>query len=835
MTHNAGLQRCAHTGTVLVDTASSPHSFLTRMLQSYLKIALRTLLRHKGYTFINIFGLALSMSVSLLIIVLVQDQFSYDRFHEHADRVYRVIADRHEPDGDVGILAATPAFLGPAIERDVPGIAETVRLAELNTNVIHEGKSLNVSGIYAEPTFFDVFSFELIQGDPEEALAGPNKVILSEATAARIFGEAAPLGQNLTLEGAGDFTVSGIVATDGVKSHLKFDVVSSFATLETLSYGRERLDQEVSFDYFATYLLLEENANLPRLEAYLNQVSLRYENRQDSYLYRLKLQPLTGITLGPGQINEISSHTLPLYAVLPLAGIALVVMLAAGFNYIGLTIARSLQRAKEIGVRKTAGAHRRQVMFQFLAESVLLTLAALVLAYVLLTWLVPRFNSLVVMQAYDIRFSVLDIYDLRLAGLFIAFSLIVGLLAGLYPAWYLSKLDPVQTLKGNSLGRGATRMRLRKALVTAQLVFSLIFIITGVLIYRQFEYIVGFDYGFRTADVLNVDLQGVPPMQLRDELLRHPGVLSVAAVSEPPATGNGSSTRIVGNGSDTLGVTFYSIDEHFLNSLDVELLAGSNLPQEGSGKEVLINATAVSRLGFETPQQAVGQAIYFTSLAEEIGMDSGQFSIVGVVEEYQFRTSLEAAGPMLLYRNEDFFSNVLVRIHPEQAAQVVAHLEAVWKQIAPLHPLDYAFLDTQLRLEDEGIRFFGDLMKVVGLASFIAVVIACLGLLAMAAFSAQLRTKEVGIRKVLGATVSGIAWLLSREFLLLIPVALAIAIPLAWFGNNLWLQQIANHTSFGFSIVMAGTALLVLLALAAIGTQAVRASLADPVKSLRYE
>ena len=792
------------------------------MLKNYLRIALRNLRRHRSYALINVFGLALSMSVCMLIILLIQDQLSYDRFHKHAGRIYRVIADRPERTS----VAATPPFLGPAIAHDVSGIEATVRLGKLQANVIHEGKGINLKGIYAEPSFFDVFSFGLAAGDPQDALSGPNKIVLSNEAAARIFGEVNPMSQVIVLEDVGDFTVTGVVDTESTKSHLRFDMLASFATLETFNEGRARLEGEEDFWFFATYVLLDDDASADALEHYLARVSHRFE-QWNGPRYSLRLQPLTSITLGPRLASEISTYSLPLFVILLLGGIGIVVMLAAGFNYIGLTVARSLQRAKEVGIRKTVGAHRRQIIFQILAESVVLALAALALAYVLLTELAPAFSSLSVLQTFAVDLEASAINEPHMLGVFIVFGFVVGLLAGLYPAFYLSKLSPVLVLKGAGLGRGHTRMRLRKVLVATQLIFSAVFIITGVLVYRQFDYMLHFDYGFQTEELINVDLQGTSYPKLRDELLRHPEVLDIAATSIPPASGARMKIETIGR-SDTLRFLFYSADAHFLETMGLRLLAGNNISDARVREGIIVNEAATRQLSFASPQAAIGQDLY-------VGWHREYESIVGVVEDYQSNILLHPVEPLVLLNDPEAYRRALVRVHPGQMRQAVEQLERIWKQINPVHPIAYTFYDSQLRAENEGVQIFQDLMKIVGLASVIALAIACLGLLAMVAYQVEQRTKEVGIRKVLGASLSGLVWLLSREFVLLLPVVLTLALPLAWFGNTLWLSEFANRIPVEPFIVLISIVPLLIFGGLAIGTQAIRIALSDPVESLRYE
>ena len=800
-----------------------PHP-IAIMLKSYLITALRNLRSHSVYSVINIFGLALGISVCLLLILLVQDQRSYDRFHKKADRTYRLIAEANGRKGRVG-YAATPAYLAGAIERDVPDVEKSLRLGRIRSNLVHSGRSFMATGLYADPSFFDLFDFELIAGQAQEALNQPNRLILSQEAAARIFGTHNPMGEVVTLEGVGDLVVAGVVRTIERKTHLKFDLLTSFATLETTEDGRDRLQAEDDFWSFANYVLLKEGASPHPLETYLIEVSERYQETIQAY--ELKLQPLKGITLGPLLNNEVSAFSMPFFFVLILASLAGVVLLASGLNYVGLTIARSVTRAKEVGIRKTVGAGRRQVIAQFLAESVLIALCALVLAYALLAWLLPAFNSLSLVQQFDVNLAPEEIYSFKLVGLFLIFSVGVGLIAGVYPAQYLSKARPALVLKG--VGPGASRMRLRKGLTLVQLFFSLIFIITTALIYRQLTYIVNFDFGFQTEDVVNIELQGVSYATLKSELMRHRAVRIVGATDILPASGTNNGAQVSTNQQDTIRVNRYNVDSAFLEALDIPLVAGRSFSATyaGSSEGVLVNETAARQLGFENPREAIGQVLFGNIQSEPV-------SILGVVQDYQFLDVVRPIEPMLLLHDPAGFAYATVRLHPGTTDTFLAYLAGTWKRLDPIHPVEYEHYATQIR--DNGTtRLFRDLVQIVGLAAVIAIIIACLGLMSMAAFNTQLRTKEIGVRKVLGANVRTLFWLLSKEYVYLAGAATMIATPTAWLLNNLWLEQIANRVAFGLPLIGLSTAALLTLAILAVGSQTLRASRANPVDSLRWE
>ena len=792
------------------------------MFKNYFKIAIRNLVRHKAYGFINVAGLALGLAVCLIIILMIQDQKSYDKFHENADRIVRIVVDRVRPQEGVMPLGATPAYLAPLLKERVPEIEQTVRFRQIRNNVIHEGKSLNARGLHAEPSFFEVFSYSLARGNPATALTDPNGLVLSEAFAARLFGETDPVGQVLTLEQDGDYKVTGVVETTGLKSHLQFDMLASFATLEARDWGRDQLADEASFSRFASYLLLREGATTRTLEATLATLSKRYNNPQ----YIFKTQPLTEIALGPLMGNEIAGITMPGVLAWLLGGLGLIVLLAAGINYVGLSVAQALGRAKEVGVRKTVGAQRRQVIAQFLIESVLMTLGALVLAYALLAWLVPAFNSLTVMQLgqYEIRPEA--IYDPAILGLFVLFSLGVGLLAGLYPAVYLSRFHPARVLKGLAKIQGFGGLTLRKGLIVVQLTFSLVFLITTVLIYRQFTHMTSADFGFRTADLVNVDLQGMDHAVLRAELQRHAGILAIGATSEPPASGSRASLGVVIE-QDTLGAHFYSVDAPFVENLELTLLAGRNFAPDRPGEGILVNELALKRFGLGTPEEALGKTLTLTRA-------EAPRPILGVVQDFHYTIVFRPIEPLVLVHDPSRFRWLTLAVHPDREDEALAHLKAVWARLDPVHPLEYTFYEDQVHHNPLTGAFY-DLVQIVGLVAFLALVIACLGLLSAAAYRVQIRTKEIGIRKVVGASGSGIMWLLSKEFIVLFAIAVVLATPLAWLVNTAWLNHIVIRTDFGPGIFALSIGVVLLLALLAVSSQALRGALTNPAQSLRYE
>jgi len=798
------------------------------MLKNYLKVAFRTFARHKGYSLINLLGLSASMSVSLLIILFIKEQKSYEQFHEHKDRIFRIISEvRPAPTGNTTAFASSPAPLASVLRHEYPDIEAIARLGKLNGTALYNGKSLAISGLWAEPSLFEIFSFALIAGDPQKALAAPNSLIITQQTAAKFFGAENPIGKVLALESLGDFTVTGLLQKPAGKTHLQSEVFASFATLTALENQGilpKALDDWNNHSRYYNYLLLAERASAAELGAKLAATAERFYPADNPNRYAFRLQALPDINLGPLLSNQIE-HFTPNFAAYFLAGLALVLMLSAGINYVSLSVARSLKRAKEIGLRKVVGAQRLQIIKQFLIESVLFIFVALFISCLLLEWLVPQWNSLLLVRNDEMQISPDFIANTTTSFIFIAFSLVVGLLAGLYPALYLSRLMPAKVIKGLPASKGFTGLTLRKALVVVQFAFSLIFIVSTILIYRQAEFFFAAEYGFNKENVINIPLREVPYAAFRNELSRSSHVSATSLI--PGDSFAMPRTNIRREQTDELtAAVLQSIDEHFIENLELTLAAGRNFSAFSTDQEqaVILNEKAVRELGFGAPLDAVGQIIV-------VGENS-EARIIGVVQDYQFDFLWRPIGPLVLQFDPAQFRFANVRFRENDRAAALAFLEAAWRKFDRFHSFEYQFFDEQV---EGNYRDFKDLIGIIGLTASLALIIACLGQLGMVSYSMQARIKEIGIRKVLGATVSQTVLLLSKDFVKLILGAIVVATPAAWLINNLWLQAIANRVEFYWWVIGLGILSTLALALATIGSQTIKAALANPVDSLRYE
>ena len=815
------------------------------MLRNYLTTAWRSLAKRPAFSAINVAGLTLGLAVCFLTLLLPLRQWRTDRFHENADRVHRVVT--HTPP-DFGLsasdgFATSPAPLAPLAERLVPGIAAALRMRETSADLRRGGETValgagvdvGAGGLFAEPSFFEVFdAFALARGDGRAALRQPFSVVLTREAARRLFGEADPVGQTVRLAGTGTFTVTGVLAEPDGRSHLDFDALFSFSTLR--SEGDRSLSDWSSVISYHTYFLLEKGADPQAVQAGLHEAGMRLESPQADFNAQeditenpFALEALTEIAFNPTRGNEIARPMLPVNVLLALGALAGVVVLAAGANYANLSVARSLSRAREVGVRRTVGATRGQVAGQFLGEAVLVALLALAMAWMLLQALLPAFNNLYLVQLGELEFSDAILRNGGVLGAFAVFSVAVGLLAGAYPALVLSRFRPAEVL-GSGSGRGGTggrsQSRLRSVLTGGQFALSLVFMVTGVVAFQQARHADEGDYGFATEDVVTVDLGDVDFETFRNEARSVAGVEQVLGSSLTPAAGSRQSRLVrVAGGEHEASIVQYDVEHAFLDAMDLSFEDG-RAPTEaqfGGGRGVVVNAAAARALELEA--EARGQRVV---------IDSTGYRVAGLVEGFQFSGMGSGDEPVLLRSGGPAdFGHALVHVTPGSAGRVAKTLAALGPALGnaedlAAQPYDELLYERHALLYDEGARF-------VSVAALLAVVISCLGLLGMAAYAVEARRREIAVRMAVGASAWDVALLLSKRFLALVGVAVAAGLPVAWLLNRLWLEQLATRVAVGLPTLAGCAALLTALALAAVGSQAWRATRTNPAQALRDE
>ncbi len=793
------------------------------MLRNYMLIAVRNLVKHKLFSFINIVGLATGMTVCLLALIQVKDALEYDTFHPYANRTYRIITDVTTPQGDVTAVATSPLPLAGALQKNFGFIEKTARVYYTLSGEVTAGqKVLPADGAFADPDFYTLFGFRLLLGRPA---IEPRTVVLSQQLAERFFGTTNPIGRTLAVKDRGSFTITGVLATDKLKSHLHFDLLASMASVPLLEKSHQ-LDPHLT-DWKShwttsayTYVLLSEGTTRQAFERALLAVSaqgVQAMGPNAGQSYALRSQVLSGISPAREELRN-GTWEPTLGGLLAIGGLALVILLLAGFNYVNLTLARSLSRAREVGVRKVAGALRSQIVGQFMAESVLLSLLALGCAYVFLTAMELLPSVLRSTQTVQ--------RDGTLWLFFLGFALLTGLVAGLVPARVLSGYQPVQVLRGQVGPRLFRGMGLRKGLMVTQFVVSLVFMVFVAVMYRQFQYMATASYGFDRENSLSIAIAPTDYRRLAHTIAQLPGVERVAATSSPLGFRSSYTRLSPDRNRNYIPSNVYSIDRNFVENMGLTFLAGQNLPvsaSDSAGYFVLLNEKAATALTFKSARAAVGQLLWLE--------DSTEVQVVGVLNNFNYQNLSQPLRPLMLRYQPDEFRYLNVKVEPGARTRVIPALEQAWKQLNPQEPFVWQWVDEELYNHHLHL----DDLSVSGLLVFMALSIACLGLLGMVTYTTTTRIKEIGIRKIMGANATQIVTLLSRDFVRLLLLAGVIALPLGYAAGRLFLHEFAHHIDIGVGLLGTCLGVMLLVGGLTIGWQTYRAALTDPARSLRSE
>ena len=808
------------------------------MFKNYFKIALRNLLKSKGYTLINVAGLALGLAACLLILLFVQDELSYDRHHAEADQIYRVTLEallgEQEINGPI-----TPAPMAQALVNDYPEVVQATRLFTFSgeTLVRYEANQfIEERFFFGDSTVFDVFTFPLLQGDPETALVEPNTVVLTESTARKYFGQEDPMGKTIRVDDQFDYEVTGVMEDVPETSHFHFDFLGSLGTL-----GNSRNPMWVS-NNFRTYFILADGQRAEALEAKFPAMVEKYAGPQveeilgitiDQFFasggkFEFHLQALTDIHLHSHLNYEIEPNGDITY-VYAFSIIAFLILLIACINFMNLATARSAGRAKEVGVRKVLGSNRRQLTLQFLMESMLLSLIALGVALVLAVALLPVFNTL---SGKALESNYGD--GVMLSGL-IGLAVLVGLLAGSYPAFFLASFRIVNVLKGQGQA-GLKSSKLRSGLVVFQFVISIVLMIGTAMVYRQVDFVQSKHLGFEKEHVIvleRFDALGPQQEAFKQQLVQHPNVVAVAGANTLPGRTFGDTSFFVeGAPPDQLrNIRVLMTDFDLLETLNLDLIDGRFFSHDFStdSSAVILNEAAVKEFGF-AEAEAVGKRLVSPGFGDE---EEQYISIIGVVKDFHFQSLHDTIRPLGLFIGRNF-TYLAARIQPEDIPGTLAALETQWQTFAPEQPLTYSFLDSDVDALYQRDQRQGSLF---GTFALLAIMIACLGLFGLAAFTAEQRTKEIGVRKVLGASVPGIIVLLSKEFTTLVVIAFVVAAPAALWAMTQWLEGFAYSMDLvgAWWIFLGAGAAALLIAWLTVGYQSIRAALTNPVEALRYE
>ena len=816
------------------------------MIRNFLKIAIRNLFRRKAYAVLNIFGLAIGISCCLVIFEYVAYEKSYDSFHPNADRIFRIQDEDHEGHLVLNCAAAMPG-VAPAIKREFPEVEDACRLFKANFILGNDARNLRFreSAYYADPAVLDLFDLPFVRGDKTTALSGPGKIILSETEARKYFDTADPLGKMLTVyssSGSRPLEVTGVFRDYPANSHLRLSVLVSYKTFSKVfgTYGQTNDVLETSFGWtdFYTYILLRQGTNPQQVAAKLPAFIDRHyndmpENKAAGDRISLSLVPLKDIHLYSHYTQEAEANG-DGQSVNFLFLIAFFIIGIAWINYINLATARSLERAREVGVRKVLGALRLQLIRQFMLESLLMNLLALVVALIITLLLNPFFGRLSG-RPLPFFYSLPATYWEYFASLFVAGTL----LSGIYPALALSRYQPIAVLKG-IFKNAAGGQLLRKGLIVGQFTASIILIAATMIVFRQVHYMRSQSLGVDIDQTLVLKAAtggGVGDSTYNDiyqsfkgDVLKIPGVRSLTASSEVMGDEILWSTdwrRLYGGSRQVFNLSHLGVDDDFITSYGLRVLAGRPFSQKygADRKAVILNESAVRVLGIASPQAAIGELLS----GGQKDMDS--LEVVGVVADYHNEGLQKAIQPLVLLPNRNIRHYYSVKIQGDAAA-TVAGIKKTWDRHFPTDPYDYFFLDEFFDRQYAEDQRFG---QVFGLFASLAILIACFGLLGLSAYSVIQRTKEIGIRKVLGASTQNLIFILSRDFLLLVCIAFVMAIPVTLLAMNSWLQEFAYRIHVSWWVFAAAGLLAILIALLIVGIQALRATLVNPVKSLRSE
>lgn len=810
------------------------------MFNNYFKIGIRNLLKYQLFSFINILGLAAAMSVCMFIILMLVDQNEYDNFHEDDHLIYRIVG---QPDPENNFYATTSFGIAESLKEEYGIIDKSLTLRRgLGGEANFEQKSIELRGYFATEDFLQCLQFPLSEGNSVTALSQPNSLVITKSKAQQLFGQESALGKIvqfndrglsiLDQEGDtppvdwGNFTITGVL-DDVHKSHLKFDALASANSLQALY--RSNLIANLSTDwrnYFSSYAYVKLNEGAS--EEQLNEVLASFSRDKFAEFEDMKSGVLIGqnirdITPGPMMNNE-SSFRLPMLMYYILSVLAGIILLMAVINYTNLSVARSLTRMKEIGIRKVNGANRGSLTAQFLIESMITAFLAMILAVLMLYVMKNGFLSLWANQYLQLELEWTPAAFL----LFTVFALSTGLFAGIYPALFLSRKHPIAALS-NLRNSSGNRWGAQKALSVSQLVVSLLFIVSSIVVYNQFRHYMAFEYGFNAENVLNIPLQSNDWKQLKTEMSGVPGVELISACEYLPATGVTDHVMLEDQNREDeyINLQLMRVDDSFLKNLDLKIVAGSELMATEEGLQwVVINESAAKKLGYAQPGDAVG-TVWQTRHQSE-------FRIKGVVTD--FRSTLlinnDETRPAALTYDARGFNYLNVRISGTDQTQTIKRLEAAWESVDPKHPFIYAYYDQELANTN---LFMLDIVTIIGYLAFLAIIIACLGLLGIATYSTERKTKEVGIRKVLGAGEWQLVLILSKGFLKLLTLAVLLAAPLSYFVNRFWLDNLSNRVDFSIATVALGTVILLVLGLLTIGSQTFRIARSNPVESLKDE
>ncbi|MBS0028426.1 ABC transporter permease [Chitinophaga sp. 22321] len=804
------------------------------MFRNYFKVAVRHLQRHKFITVINATGLAVGMACCMLIVLYVRDELSFDRFHQQGNNIYRVTTTENSVGaGHIDYGAATPFPIGPNLKKDISSIKEAVRVCMPGNTLYTVGdkKIWEENTAFADEGFFRMFSFPLLEGNPATVFKEPYSIVLTESAARKYFGNESPVGKLMKVGNGYSCTVTGVAKDMPSNTDLSFTMIMSFSTMikEALKVDNKLEEQWFMFSNNVTFVQLPDHTDPAKLNNELKTfVSTHIGGilRRHNIQFSLELQPLKNAHLHPAGDKGPVDNTPLIWLYV---AIAVFLILIACMNFMNLTTARAHERAKEVGLRKVLGAERKSLILQFLTESLVISVISFLLAVLLVIGTMPLFNAIT-----GKTLSVFGAADVVLYAGLLLLVLVVGLVAGSYPALYLSGLIPVRVLKGNFIASG-TRVLVRRGLVVAQFAVAVALIIATVVVFSQLRYWQNKNLGFDKEHLVNVYLSGVDgdakAALLKSSFLALSGVQQASMHNLQMGSGVMSNNPVVKEGADdkegfVAGIVQSDFD--LLKTTGIKLVAGRDFNPAlatDSSDAFIINQAAARQLGFK--DDAVGKRIEWRP-----GYMRRHGTVIGVVEDFNLRSLQVPVDPLIYMVKQDGAGIITLRLGAGDQKVVLKKVEAAWNSIIPDVPFNYTFVENDIQAQYVAERMLG---KLFGVFSGLAIFIACMGLLGLSMLISRQRTKEVGIRKVLGASVANISLLLSKDFLKLVLIGICIASPLAWYGMEQWLKHFAFRIHMEWWVFAVTAALVVMIAFCTVSLQTVRSALMNPVKSLRSE
>lgn len=795
------------------------------MIKNYIKVAFRSLLKNKSTSYINIIGLGIAIFASILIFLYVNFEFSYDKFHKNSEKIFRVVLE----DNNLGVseneAGITFIALGPELKSKLPEVVEQVRILKsgrelltLNAEKSYYTKDLS----YTTSALFDVFDFPLLQGDKENVLSRPRTAVINRTWKEKLFGDENPIGKTIKMNNEDTYEITGVMEDVPPNSHLQFDVLLSMIPSEADSNFARYLESWNSIG-MPTYLLLKSESSANKVNASLEPIMNEHVKWGT---FGLKLQPLSKIHLYSSGIlfdgyNVNKTDVDYLYS---LIAVAVFIIIIAAFNFMNLSTAHSTSRAMEVGLRKVVGARRLQMIIQFLSESVLLCFISLIFALILIEIFAPMLNL-----PLNGLFLLYFINNTNLFLGLIGSVLILGLLAGIYPSLVLSGFTPIKVLRG-SFKSSKSGIWLRRVLVITQFTASIVMIIGTTVVYNQLQYIQNKNMGFKADQIININLDN-PDLQsksetFKSELSKLPDVIDVGSSNSMPGSGFGrTSIQPEGyNTEETWITSILTVDDNYFNTLEMEISKGRAFSKDFPSDQdnaIIINESAARKLGWsENP------------IGKKFTVNNSEISVIGVVKDFHFENMQHEIEPLVIRYNPEVSSVISIKTNSNNMASTISSIENIWGDIYPSYPFEYRFFDQEFANLFKNDRQFSNLITNF---TILAILIACLGLFGLAAFTADQKNKEIGVRKVLGAEISSIVYLLSKDFAILVIIASFVAVPIAYFTMSNWLEGFIYRTELGVFVFLSSSFIALIVALLTISFHTFKAANTNPVNSLRNE